>query len=202
MVWRVNDSADPELPGRDRAGRCGGPRRRHDAHDRQQRHDPADDRPAPALRRQRGLRARFSDVCPDYWAYTFIEFLAQQGIVSGYADGTFRPNSTATRAQLAKMIVVARGWPVVTPPTPSFSDVPASNPFYGYIETAKAHGVICGYADGTLPPEQQGDPRPDQQNDRDRLWLGHQHQRAGRTSPTCRPATPSIPSSKPPSTTR
>jgi hypothetical protein len=96
--------------------------------------------------------ARFSDVCPDYWAYTFIESMAQRGIVSGYSDGTFRPDSTATRAQLSKMIVVARGWPVITPATPSFSDVPASNPFYGYIETARAHGVISGYSDGTFRP--------------------------------------------------
>ena len=27
--------------------------------------------------------ARFSDVCPDYWAYTFIEFDGAAGIVSG-----------------------------------------------------------------------------------------------------------------------
>ncbi|HMA32892.1 MAG TPA: S-layer homology domain-containing protein [Chloroflexia bacterium] len=96
--------------------------------------------------------ARFSDVCPTYWAYTYIEFLAARGIVSGYGDNTFRPDSTATRAQLAKMIVVARGWPVTTPATPSFADVPASNPFYGYVETARAHGVISGYADGTFRP--------------------------------------------------
>ena len=35
MVWRVNDSADGELPGGDRPGGRGGPRRRHDAHDGQ-----------------------------------------------------------------------------------------------------------------------------------------------------------------------
>ena len=51
--------------------------------------------------------ARFSDVCPDYWAYTYIEFLARAASSRGYSDGTFRPGNTATRAQLAKMIVVA-----------------------------------------------------------------------------------------------
>jgi hypothetical protein len=96
--------------------------------------------------------ARFSDVCPNYWAYSFIEFLAQRGIISGYADGTFRPNSTATRAQLSKMVVVARGWPITTPPTPTFRDVPATHAFYQYIETARAHNVISGYADGTFRP--------------------------------------------------
>ncbi len=92
--------------------------------------------------------ARFSDVCPDYWAYTFIDYLAAHGVVSGYSDGTFRPGNTATRAQLAKMIVIARGWSIVTPPSPTFRDVPASNPFYGVIETAHAHGIVSGYACG------------------------------------------------------
>jgi S-layer homology domain len=92
---------------------------------------------------------RFSDVCPDHWAYTYIEFMAQRGIISGYADGTFHPNYSATRAQLAKMIMIARGWSLVTPSTPSFRDVPASNPFYTFIETARSHGVISGYSCGT-----------------------------------------------------
>src|SRR5207253_5944589 len=62
-----------------------------------------------------GCGSRFYDVCPNYWAYTYIEFMAQRGIVSGYSDGSFRPGSSATRAQLSKMVVVARGWPIYTP---------------------------------------------------------------------------------------
>ncbi len=96
--------------------------------------------------------ARFSDVCPDYWAYTPIEYLASHGIVAGYSDGTFHPESTATRAQFAKMIVTARGWSVVNPATPSFSDVAAGSAFYGYVETAKAHAILSGYSDGTFRP--------------------------------------------------
>ncbi len=96
--------------------------------------------------------ARFNDVCPDYWAYTPIEYLASHGIVSGYNDGTFRPAGTATRAQFAKMIVTARGWAIVNPATPSFSDVPTGSTFYGAVETAKAHGSISGYNDGTFQP--------------------------------------------------
>ena len=92
--------------------------------------------------------ARFSDVCPEYWAYTFIDYLAQQSIISGYADGTFRPGASATRAQLAKMIVLSRGWTVISPATPSFRDVPTSHPFYGFIETARAQGVVSGYSCG------------------------------------------------------
>ena len=96
--------------------------------------------------------ARFSDVCADYWAYTPIDYLASHAIVAGYNDGTFRPESTATRAQFAKMIVTAQGWPLSNPATPSFTDVPADSVFYGYVETAKAHGILSGYSDNTFRP--------------------------------------------------
>ena len=95
---------------------------------------------------------RFSDVPRDFWAFVPIDYLAAHGIVSGYADGTFRPYNNATRGQFSKMIVAAEEWPIVLPARPTFSDVPANNPFYGVIETAYAHGVISGYADGTFRP--------------------------------------------------
>lgn len=94
----------------------------------------------------------FSDVPNNFWAYGYVETAKAHGVVSGYSDGTFRPVSNITRAQLSKMIVSASAWQVVTPPTPSFSDVPPSDWAYGYIETAKAHSVITGYSDGTFRP--------------------------------------------------
>jgi hypothetical protein len=74
-----------------------------------------------------------------------VQYLFCRGVISGYADGTFRPNNNTTRGQFAKMLVLGRGWPVVTPATPTFRDVPAAYPFYGYIETATQHGAISGY---------------------------------------------------------
>ncbi len=93
----------------------------------------------------------FSDVPADYFAYPYITWAVCHGIVSGYADGTFRPEANATRGQIAKMVVLAAGFPLVLPPgAPHFGDVPPSNPFYVPIEVAYAHGVISGYADGTF----------------------------------------------------
>ena len=40
----------------------------------------------------------------DYWAATFVDFLYNAGITTGYADGTFRPNQNITRAQFAAML--------------------------------------------------------------------------------------------------
>jgi hypothetical protein len=96
--------------------------------------------------------SRFSDVPRDFWAYPYIEYLATHGIISGYADNTFRPNNNITRGQVAKMITLAKGWTPLNPPTPTFIDVPPAHPFYSFIETVAAHGVVSGYADGTFRP--------------------------------------------------
>ena len=50
---------------------------------------------------------------------------------------------------MAKIVVLAEGWPIYTPPTPTFRDVPADHVFYTFIETAYNHGIISGYACGT-----------------------------------------------------
>jgi hypothetical protein len=84
-----------------------------------------------------------------------IEYMAAHGIISGYADNTFRPYANITRGQLTKMVVAGMSWAPVTPAAPTFADVPAAHPFYSYIETAVAHGVIAGYSCGA-----PGEPCP------------------------------------------
>ncbi len=46
----------------------------------------------------------FSDVPETSWAYTFINFAAERGYVSGYADGTFRPGKSITREEVATVL--------------------------------------------------------------------------------------------------
>jgi hypothetical protein len=96
----------------------------------------------------------FSDVPPTNPFFVEIQTAAENNIVSGYADGTYRPNTNVTRGQLSKIVVVAAsimlGWDIINPTTPHFSDVPQTNPFYTFIETAFCHGIISGYADGTF----------------------------------------------------
>ncbi len=73
-------------------------------------------------------------------------------MISGYADVTFRWGNNVTRAQLCKIVVLAGGWELDTHGGPHFSDVPTSDPFYSYIETAYNHQIISGYSDGTFRP--------------------------------------------------
>jgi hypothetical protein len=94
----------------------------------------------------------FSDVQPSDYFYQAVRYLYCAGVISGYADGTFKPFNNTTRGQLSKIIVLARGWPLDCPQAGHFSDVPPSNPFYCYVETAFGHSIISGYADGTFRP--------------------------------------------------
>lgn len=94
----------------------------------------------------------FTDVPITDPFYSFIETAAYNNIVSGYADGTFRSNNHVTRGQLAKIVVIAAGWPLQTPPEQTFADVSLLDAFYSYIETAFCHRIISGYEDGTFRP--------------------------------------------------
>lgn len=94
----------------------------------------------------------FSDVLPSDWFYVPVRWVACQNIASGYDDGTFRPYNNSTRAQFAKMVVLASQWPLLDPEVSTFSDVAPGSTFYTYVETAAAHGVISGYDDGTFRP--------------------------------------------------
>jgi hypothetical protein len=101
------------------------------------------------LRLVNPAQGHFTDVPPGSPFYTYIETAYARGIISGYADHTFRPGNPVTRGQLAKMSVTGRGWTISNPRTPTFSDVGRADPFYTYIETASRHGVISGYTCGT-----------------------------------------------------
>jgi len=94
----------------------------------------------------------FMDVQPTDYFYDPVRYLYCAGVVSGYSDNTFRPWNYTTRGQLCKMVVLAEGWYLHNPPDPTFSDVPPTNPFYRYIETAALNGVVSGYFDGTFHP--------------------------------------------------
>jgi hypothetical protein len=92
-------------------------------------------------------QSRFSDVCPDFWAYPYIECLASRGILSGYADGTFRPNNPITRGQLSKVVSNAAGFSE-NHTTQSFADIPVGSTFYLFIQRLASREIVGGYPCG------------------------------------------------------
>lgn len=96
----------------------------------------------------------FRDLTVDHWAFKEIQSLAQEKIISGYPDGTFRPEAYITRAEFAKLIILGKqGLALLSPVRPTFPDVPQNHWAYGFIETCAAQGWIEGYPDGSFRPD-------------------------------------------------
>lgn len=49
----------------------------------------------------------FSDVPKDHWAYEALDYLAKEGVVDGYTDGTFEGNRTMSRYEMAAIVYKA-----------------------------------------------------------------------------------------------
>ena len=99
---------------------------------------------------------KFSDVSDSYTA-TAVETLRLMGVLDGYGDGTFRPDTVLNRAQFCKMTVYAMDgsgelgrYSTVT----IFPDVKPSHWASAYINMASKKGIISGFADGKFKPGQ------------------------------------------------
>ena len=94
----------------------------------------------------------FIDITEDYPFRTAVEWMADAGITTGYADDTYRPSGGVNRQQIAAFLHRLAGAPAVTAPDPGFRDVPTSHPFYDEIRWLASTGITTGYADGTFRP--------------------------------------------------
>jgi len=100
--------------------------------------------------------ATFSDVPTGYWAFKYVEYAVDNGVVGGYSDGTYRPTVTVTRDQMAVFVAraIVGGDSLVPtgPATATFPDVPTDYWAFKYVEYIKTEGVTGGYPDGTYRP--------------------------------------------------
>ena len=94
---------------------------------------------------------RFSDI-QNHWARLFIEGLATQGIISGFPDGTFRPNQAMSRAEFAAILQKAFSQPGKRSYVP-FVDVPAKHWAAAAIRKAYETGFMSGYPGNRFRPE-------------------------------------------------
>ena len=93
----------------------------------------------------------YSDVTADKWYNNAVSTLSRLGVISGYPDGTFRPDASITRAEFAKIAVSFCKYGSTTY-SGCFSDVKASDWFSTCVETARNSNLIAGYPDGTFRP--------------------------------------------------
>ncbi|MFJ7736700.1 S-layer homology domain-containing protein [Lysinibacillus sp. NPDC097287] len=94
---------------------------------------------------------KFRDII-GHWAEKEILFLAEKGWISGYPDGTFKPNKQVTRAQAAKIISNFLG---LTPTNEkiSFSDVHQNHWARDVVNLVAQHKIMNGVGDGRFDPE-------------------------------------------------
>ena len=107
--------------------------------------------------------AAFPDVPEGYWARQQVSLVSMLNIVTGYPDGTFRPEGNITRAEMAALLMRSNAGRVTSnelnPVTrnsslvSTFRDVKSSHWASGFIADAAATGVVEGYPDKTFRPK-------------------------------------------------
>jgi S-layer family protein len=96
--------------------------------------------------------AKFEDVADTDYAEA-IETLTALGVVTGYEDGTYRPEKTITRAEMAKLMVELLGYgDLVAGSKSNFSDT-QGHWADSYIGLAAGRGIVVGTGNGKFDPE-------------------------------------------------
>ena len=93
----------------------------------------------------------YTDVARGDWFNNAISTLSNAGIVTGYNDGTFRPNQPITRGEMAKIIA---NFANLSKGGKTFSDL-SGHWSKTYVELAAGNGWIAGYPDGSFRPDQK-----------------------------------------------
>ncbi len=84
---------------------------------------------------------------------TAVTALSDAGIISGYSDGTFRPQNAITRGEMIKMLTEALGYGFLAPSMGSdFTDT-GSHWAKGHIGLGVEMGLVKGYSDNTFRPD-------------------------------------------------
>lgn len=93
---------------------------------------------------------KYTDVAASAWYNNAVSTLSAMGIITGYPDGTFRPNAYITRAEFAA--IAARFDADGDKTLAAFSDI-ANHWAKDEISVAYNNGWVDGYPDGTFGPQ-------------------------------------------------
>ncbi len=102
-----------------------------------------------------GPRPQYGDVAPGDPAAVAIAELGARGIIKGYGDGTFGPNDSILRAQMAALIARAMGWSDERWTNPFPDQGTVDNELWRAVGALNHYGVARGYPDGTYDPDNQ-----------------------------------------------
>lgn len=95
----------------------------------------------------------FKDVPSDFWAATSISVMTNQKMISGYSDGTFRPDKPITREEVAALFSNLVSDEPTVMLSSSFNDITSDRWSAMAIERVARLNIISGYGDNTYRPE-------------------------------------------------
>lgn len=111
--------------------------------DKKSEDDKKSEEEQPADAAQEEVRTgSFRDVTSAHWAFASVERAAEMGLVTGYSNGTFRPDTAVTRAQFVLMLWRMCGKPAAAK-VASFADASAD-----WYQDALSWAVEKGYVNG------------------------------------------------------
>ena len=94
----------------------------------------------------------FTDVTPEDWFYTAVEYLYNEGIMNGTSETEFSPEYELNRATVVTILYRLEGEPEVET-ADTFSDVEEGEWYTAAVEWAASVGIVNGYEDGTFAPK-------------------------------------------------
>ena len=92
----------------------------------------------------------YSDVSSSDWYNNAISTLSNLGVITGYEDGTFRPNASISRAEF--VTIATRFFDYTAEYEGTFSDVSYSSWYADFVQAAVDMGLVNGYENGTFRP--------------------------------------------------
>lgn len=92
----------------------------------------------------------YTDVLPDAWYVPAVNFVVEQGLMTGLGGGKFAPDSSLTRAMLTQILYNKAGKPAVG--LWDFTDVPPGDWYAAPVSWAAAQGIVLGFPNGQFKP--------------------------------------------------
>ncbi len=106
--------------------------------------------------------AAFSDVTTSTSYASSIQWMADNGVIQGYPDGTFMPDQCVNRAEFLKMMYLTLGTNIIVSDAHAgsmyyadyFSDVSPEEWYWPYVDQGIRDEAVQGYPDRTFKPGQ------------------------------------------------
>lgn len=92
----------------------------------------------------------FADVPASAWYYDAVEYVYENGLMSGVSSGWFAPNDTITRAMVVQTLYAMEGRPSAA--SAGFADVAPGDWYAGAVNWAAANGVVSGVSETSFAP--------------------------------------------------